>query len=136
MQQAAASAREVQEITRQTSDKPLWTNGLFSGMPAYMIDFDYPNTFIYKTVAAVQNLLPNTANIVFVLMGCTYILLVVLGCNAWLSALGAAAYGFGTFGIVSLEAGHVSKLLAMGYGPVSWRVSSWPCAGATGQARP
>ncbi len=116
VQQASASAREIRELALQTGQKPLWTDAVFSGMPGYMIDFNYPYIFIYKATMSVIGLLPNTASVVFVIMLCTYLLLVVLGCNAWLSALGAAAYGFGTLSIVSLEAGHISKLYAMGFG--------------------
>ena len=116
VQQASASAQEIREITKATGEKPLWTDAVFSGMPGYMIDFNYPYIFVYKAVMAVIGLLPNTASVVFMVMLGAYLLLVVLGCNAWLSALGAAAYGFGTFGIVSLEAGHISKLYAMAFG--------------------
>lgn len=116
VQQASASAQEIRDIAKQTGHKPLWTDALFSGMPAYMIDFDYPYTFVYRAITTAVWWLPVDANIVFVVMLSAYLLLVVLGCSPWLSALGAAAYGFGTFGIVSLEAGHVSKLFAMGYG--------------------
>ncbi|AKD58439.1 hypothetical protein SD10_10005 [Spirosoma radiotolerans] len=116
VQEASASAREIREIAKETGIKPLWTDAVFSGMPGYMIDFNYPYILVYKGVMAVVNVLPNTASIVFMVMLSMYILLIVLGCNAWLSALGAAAYGLGTFGIVSLEAGHVSKLFAMAYG--------------------
>ncbi len=114
--EASASAREIREITGQTGQKPFWTDAVFSGMPGYMIDFHYPYILVYKAVTAVVSALPNTASIIFVVMLSMYILLVVLDCNAWLSVLGAAAYGFGTFSIVSLEAGHVSKLFALGYG--------------------
>ncbi|GAB4018544.1 YfhO family protein [Spirosoma migulaei] len=116
VQEASASAREIREITQQTGEKPLWTDAVFSGMPGYMIDFNYPYILVYKAVMGVVNILPNTASIIFVVMLSMYILLVVLGCNSWLSVLGAVAYGFGTFSIVSLEAGHVSKLFALGYG--------------------
>ncbi|QKZ15076.1 YfhO family protein [Spirosoma sp. KUDC1026] len=116
VQQSTASAREIRDIAQQTGEKPLWTDAVFSGMPGYMIDFNYPNIWVYKATMAVINVLPNTANVVFVLMLSTYLLLVVLGCNPWLSAMGAIAYGFGTFGIVSLEAGHISKIYAMAYG--------------------
>ncbi|GAB4029601.1 hypothetical protein [Spirosoma jeollabukense] len=116
VQQSMASAQEIRDFARQTGEKPLWTDAVFSGMPAYMIDFNYPYIFVYKAVMAVVSLLPNTASVVFVVMLCAYVLLVVLGCNPWLSSLGAAAYGFGTLGIVSLEAGHISKLYAMGFG--------------------
>ncbi|WP_332367903.1 hypothetical protein [Spirosoma telluris] len=116
VQEASASAREIREIAQQTGQKPLWTDAVFSGMPGYMIDFNYPYILVYKAVMGIVNILPNTASIIFMVMLSMYILLVVLGCNAWLSALGAAAYAFGTFSIVSLEAGHVSKLFALAYG--------------------
>ncbi|WP_420148733.1 hypothetical protein [Spirosoma sp.] len=116
VQEASAAAHEIREIAQQTGEKPLWTDALFSGMPGYMIDFSYPYILVYKAVTGVVNLLPNTASIIFVVMLSMYVFLIVLGCNSWLSALGAAAYGLGTFGIVSLEAGHVSKLFALGYG--------------------
>ncbi|WP_080056157.1 glycosyltransferase family protein [Spirosoma aerolatum] len=116
VQEASAAAREIREIAKQTGEKPLWTDAVFSGMPGYMIDFHYPYILVYKAVMGVINILPNTASIIFVVMLSMYILLIVLGCNAWLAALGAAAYGLGTFSIVSLEAGHVSKLFALGYG--------------------
>ncbi len=116
VQEASAAAREIREIAKETGEKPQWTDAVFSGMPGYMIDYNYPYILVYKVVMAVVTVLPNTANIVFMVMLSMYILLIVLGCNSWLSALGAAAYGLGTFGIVSLEAGHVSKLFAMAYG--------------------
>ncbi len=116
IQQSVASAREVREIGQQTGMKPLWTDAVFSGMPAYMIDFDYPHIYVYKAVMGVLSILPATVMVVFVLMLGAYLLLVVLGCNVWLAALGAVAYGFGTFSIVSLEAGHISKILALGFG--------------------
>lgn len=116
VQEASASAREIREFAKQTGEKPLWTDAVFSGMPGYMIDFNYPYILVYKAVMAVVNVLPNTASIVFVMLLSMYVLLVVLGCNPWLSVLGAVAYGFGTFSIVSLEAGHVSKIFALGYG--------------------
>ena len=116
IQQSVASAREVREIGQQTGVKPLWTDALFGGMPAYMIDFDYPHIYVYKAVMGVLSLLPATVMVVFVMLLGAYILLVVLGCNVWLAALGAVGFGFGTFSIVSLEAGHISKIIALGFG--------------------
>ena len=68
VQEVSASAREIREIAKQTGDKPLWTDAVFSGMPGYMIDFNYPYILVYKAVMGVVNLLPNTASIVFVVM--------------------------------------------------------------------
>ena len=116
VQQSTALAREVREIAQQTGQKPLWTEAAFSGMPSYMIDFNYPYILLYKAVMGLFSLIPGIVAVLFAIMLGAYILLVVLGCNAWVAALGAAAYGLGTYGIVSLEAGHISKLFAMGFG--------------------
>lgn len=116
IQQSVALAREIQEVDQQTGQKPLWTEAAFSGMPGYMISFNYPYIMLYKAVTGLFGLIPSIVAVLFAIMLGAYILLVVLGCNPWLAATGAAAYGLGTYGIVSLEAGHVSKLYAMGFG--------------------
>jgi hypothetical protein len=81
VQQSMASAQEIRDFAKQTGEKPLWTDAVFSGMPGYMIDFNYPYIFVYKAVMGVIGLLPNTASVVFIVMLCAYLLLVVLGCN-------------------------------------------------------
>jgi hypothetical protein len=44
-----------------------------------------------------------------------FILLLVLGVDPWLSIIGAIAFGFSSYFIIILEAGHNTKAHAIGY---------------------
>ncbi len=117
-----AASQELRQIAKETGRMPIWTDAMFGGMPAYLIAFDFPNTFVGKAVYKVIGALPNPINMLFVEMLAAYILLIVLGgsgapMNRWLAALGAVAYGFGTYNIQIIEAGHASKVFAMAFAP-------------------
>ena len=115
--QAKAAAREVVAYHEKTGEWSNWTNSMFAGMPAYMIAGDYPTSISTKMGQIVNKILPAPAN--YFLIGCVsaYILFLVAGASVWLSALGAVAFGFAAWNLVSLEAGHVSKMLAIYYAP-------------------
>ncbi|GAB2767645.1 YfhO family protein [Rhabdobacter roseus] len=115
--QAKSAAREVLEYKEKTGEWSAWTNSMFGGMPAYMVVADYPTSLSTKLGQGINALLPAPANYFLLCLVCTYLLFVVLGANAWLAALGAVAYTFASYLITSLEAGHVSKILALGYAP-------------------
>lgn len=54
----------------------------------------------------------NIAMIFLYLIG-FYVCLLALGCNPWLSMLGALAFGLGSYNIIIIEAGHITKGWAM-----------------------
>ncbi len=115
--QARSAAQEVVKHHQETGEWSSWTNSMFGGMPAYLIGGDYPTSISTKLGRLMNSLLPAPANYFLVIMLCTYLLFVVMGANLWLSALGAVAYAFGSYLVTSLEAGHVSKILALAYAP-------------------
>lgn len=115
--QARAAAQEVVKYQQETGEWSSWTNSMFGGMPAYLIGGDFPTSISTKLGRLMNSLLPAPANYFLLIMLCTYLLFVVLGANLWLSALGAVAYAFGSYLVTSLEAGHVSKILALAYAP-------------------
>ena len=115
--QARAAAQEVAKYHQETGEWSSWTNSMFGGMPAYLITGDYPTSISTKLGRLMNSLLPAPANYFLLVMLCTYLLFVVLGANLWLSALGAVAYAFGSYLVTSLEAGHISKILALAYAP-------------------
>ena len=94
-----------------------------------MIAFDYPNTFVGRAVDTVLNLIPRPVNLLFVTMVSMYLLLLLIGktttddpdenpsARRWLAATGAVAYAFGTYLMLTVEAGHVSKVWAFAYAP-------------------
>lgn len=115
--QAKAAAREIVAYHEKTGEWSNWTNSMFGGMPAYMIAGDFPTSISTKMGQTINKILPAPAN--YLLIGCisAYILFLVVGAGTWLSALGAIAFGFAAWNLVSLEAGHVSKILAINYAP-------------------
>lgn len=115
--QAKAAAHEVVSYEEKTGEWSNWTNSMFGGMPAYMIAGDYPTSISTKLGQVVNQILPAPAN--YLLIGCVsaYILFLVAGAGVWISAFGAIAFSFAAWNLVSLEAGHISKMLAIFYAP-------------------
>jgi hypothetical protein len=117
VRQSYASTQELRNFRDQTGQFPLWTDALFGGMPAYLIAFDMTYTFVNKALNVVLNVFPVPVYLLLLGMLVAYIWLVVLGINRWLAALGGIGYALGSYALIYLEAGHVSQILALIYGP-------------------
>lgn len=118
--QGRYGAHEATEFYKETGGHTLWTNSMFSGMPAYLVrlSFDHEN-ILYQVEKAFTLYLPRlTAGYTFRAMLCFYILLLVFGVNPYLAIGGALGYGLGTFNIISIIAGHGWKVSAIGYMPL------------------
>ena len=115
--QAKAAAREVVTYHDKTGEWSSWTNSMFGGMPAYMIAGDYPTSISTKIGQTVNKILPAPANYLLIALVSSYLLFLVIGAGSWLAAIGAIAFAFASFNLISLEAGHVSKVIAIGYAP-------------------
>lgn len=98
---------------KHPDDHALWTNGMFGGMPAYQISMTYPGNFVTKIVRALGVIFPDASVLVFMGFVGFYIMLLCFGVNPWLSLAGAIAYGLSSFILISLEAGHNTKVQAM-----------------------
>jgi hypothetical protein len=109
VQQAQAMQQEIKAHKEATGKSALWTNNLFSGMPAFMISVDYPSNFIIKVFGPYDHILPNPVNFAFLYFVGFYILLIVMGVNPYLAALGAIGFTLSSYNIVILEAGHTTK---------------------------
>ena len=115
--QSVSAAREVVEFDKQTGEWSWWTNSMFGGMPSYMIAAEYPASLSTRLGQYINLLLPDPANYIWLIMLGGYVLMLSLGAGVWLSALGAVGYGFASYHLISLEAGHVSKIIAIAYAP-------------------
>ena len=112
----AAMAKEQVDFQEKTGQFTAWTSSMFSGMPGYQISSPPAKT----TLAPIKSLLimrpmgweRNIAMIFLYLIG-FYVCLLALGCNPWLSMLGALAFGLGSYNIIIIEAGHITKGWAM-----------------------
>jgi hypothetical protein len=115
--QSESAARELKSYQEKEGKLPNWTNSMFGGMPSYMIAADYPTSLSTKIGRAIYFMLPIPACILFLSLVSAYILLWVLTASSGLAFFGAAAFAFATFNLISIEAGHLSKVMAIGYAP-------------------
>lgn len=116
-QMAAASAKEVNDFHTQTGEWAWWTNSMFGGMPSFMVAGDYENSLPTKIGSFYMNSIPSPANVLILLMLGFFVLMRVLKVNNWLGFFGAIAYAFNTYNLLFLEAGHVSKIIAIAFAP-------------------
>ncbi|MDP4266834.1 MAG: YfhO family protein, partial [Bacteroidota bacterium] len=113
---SSLAAKELKDYAQRTGKDALWTNSMFSGMPAYQIK-GAPYFNVFSKIASVFRLgLPlTTIGIIFVCMLGFYILLLTLGFDIWLSIIGAIAFAFSSYNFIIIEAGHVNKAYAIAY---------------------
>jgi hypothetical protein len=111
-------AQQSIEIKEKTGKYPLWTNSLFSGMPAYTVAMEpsHPLQTIY--IYNLLNLgLPKPMNFFFLACICFYFLCIILRINPWISILAALAYAYSTYDPVIIAVGHDTKMRAMALAP-------------------
>jgi hypothetical protein len=113
---ASAMSQEIREFKKtHPGEEPLWTNSMFSGMPAYQISATYPGNWLGSLDKAFHGFLPHPSGYIFLCFVGFFILLLCLEINPWLAIVGALAYGFSSYFFIILEAGHNSKANAIGY---------------------
>ena len=110
------NSKEIRDYREKYGEEPLWTNSIFSGMPAYLISTRYPGNLI-KHVDTFLRQFKMPVSVLFVSMLGFYILLVIFGVNPWLSIVGAIAYGFTSFFFQIISAGHNTQAIALAYMP-------------------
>ncbi|MBC8109844.1 MAG: hypothetical protein H7Y04_02155, partial [Verrucomicrobia bacterium] len=115
--QAKAAAQEANDHYKKTGKITQWTNSMFGGMPAYLIKADYPNSWTTKAGRFFVGMFPEPANLVILYLLGFYVLLASLRINPWLGVLGAIGFAFCSYNFINIEAGHVSKAIAIAFIP-------------------
>ncbi|HEU5051607.1 MAG TPA: hypothetical protein VFT78_00775 [Hanamia sp.] len=117
-QQWHAMAQQSFEFKDKYGHFPLWTNSMFSGMPAYQIAFDPRTNITVGYLSSVVTLgLPQPTSFFFLACICFYFLCVVAGANPWVGILGALAYAYSTFDPIIVSVGHNTQMISLGYAP-------------------
>ncbi len=118
MQQGAANGQEAKLFEEATGEKALWTDALFGGMPTFQISPSYPSNSLFSWLNAVYGLgIPAPSNLLFMMMFGFLILLFVLRLRWYYALIGAIAWGFSSYFIIIIGAGHIWKFLALSYVP-------------------
>jgi MFS family permease len=109
-------SQELKAFKEQTGEVSMWTNSMFGGMPAYLIVGGKTNNIFHALQPVLRLFLPYfTVGILFVYLFGFYFLLRVLKTAPLLSFIGATAFAFGSYNLIIIAAGHVTKAYAIGY---------------------
>lgn len=115
VKQYQGAAKEITDYRTVNGEEALWTNGMFSGMPAYQISVVHHGNLMNKVATILRLGLTAPVGVMFVTMLGFYILGMCLRINPWIAAIGAIAFGFASFNILYLGAGHITKVNAVSF---------------------
>ncbi len=111
------ASKEIFDWNTKTGHRPLWTNSMFSGMPAYQISLVSPSNLMPYLNSIISLGLPTPANAVFLLFLGFYLLLITLRFD-WRAAIaGSMAFAFCSYNFIIIVAGHNSKVHAIALMP-------------------
>ena len=118
MEQGSAIGHEVQQYAEETGHTARWTNSLFGGMPTFQISPSYPSNSLFNWINRAMGLwLPNPADWLMMMMVGFFILLLAFRCRWYVALIGAIAYGFSSYFIIIIGAGHIWKFITLAYIP-------------------
>lgn len=131
--QAGGMQKNVRDYRERTGQEPYWSESMFAGMPATTISVQYHGNVLHETYRLLNLGLPYPIGMLFWGMLFSFLLLRTYGVQPLLAAAGGVAYGFFTFHIAWIEAGHTNKIhslmmapgvlwaLALGFAATSWK---------------
>jgi len=107
---------EIRKLKAETGEIPLWTNAMFSGMPAYQILYYTANPLkhVFKGLLLGHAMSPPWPPI-FLMMAGFYLLMIVMKVDWRIALFGGLSFGLATNHIILVEAGHMTKLVASAY---------------------
>lgn len=118
MVQGMSNNHEARLWEEKTGELPRWTNALFSGMPTFQITPEYPSNDLFGWINTVMGLgLPSPANLLVMMMVGMFILLLAMRMRWWVALIGAIGYGFSSYFMIIIGAGHIWKYVTLAYIP-------------------
>lgn len=113
-----AMARNSFEYKDEHGKFPLWTNSMFSGMPAYQIAIESSIKVTPLIFYHVLNLgLPKPISFFFLACLCFYFLAMVLRTGSIIGVIGALAFAYVTYNPIIVAAGHDTKMQSIALMP-------------------
>ncbi len=108
--QSQGALKESIDYGKDNKEDILWSNSSFSGMPVWR---GYNSNILIKLHKGIVTILP-----IPIYMGILgfigfYVLMLAFNANAWICFISSSAFVFSSFNIISIEAGHVNKVLGM-----------------------
>ena len=118
MMQGIANGQEGKAFHEATGETTRWTNSLFGGMPNFQIAPSYPANKLLTWIGNAYMLwLPSPANLLFAMMVGFFIMCLCLGMRWQTSLFAALGWGFSSYFIILIGAGHIWKFVTLAYIP-------------------
>ena len=87
-------------------------------MPTFQIKPTYGSSALYSWVNGVMGLgLPSPSSLIAMMMVGFFILLIAMDMKWYVALIGAVAYGFSTYFVIIIGAGHIWKFVTLAYVP-------------------
>lgn len=118
IQQHLGASKTIEDYRAQEGEEPLWTDTMFSGMPAYLVSVQWGNQAIALLKKVMALFLPHPIANIFLAFVCYYILLLTFGIRPYLAMAGAIAFGLSSYMIIGLAAGHNARIGAIAFMPL------------------
>jgi len=107
-------SKEIVDYRNATGKEALWSNNMFSGMPAYLTSTLYSGELISKIQKSVTSI-SQPVMILTLSFSFFFMLCILLDIGAWTAFAASLAYGFMTFTFVVMATGHLTKAHALTY---------------------
>ena len=115
--QYAGMSKDIKDHRAATGEDPQWTGNMFSGMPAYLIDVEYPTQDVKQSLGSVVKVVDGPMNMTLFAMILMMVAVVLMGVNPWIGIVAGLAYGLSTYFFLIIDAGHITKMWALVYAP-------------------
>ena len=114
MMQFPSMVKALEDNQRMTGHKGEWSPNLFSGMPSYQISYDKQGN-IFDILISPLTLFDstNSLGVFFLLALGFYVFMICMGCSPWLSLFAGLMYALGSYNIIIINVGHITKAWAM-----------------------
>ena len=101
---------DAKEYHEQTGEWSHWSNAMFGGMP-YNVTSGVDSKSVFRPIAKWIKCGFNglTSGVLWLLLLGFYVFMLAVGCSPWLAIVGAIAFAFGSYNIIIIDAGHVTK---------------------------
>lgn len=118
IQQFQGSAKAIVDYRAKHGEEPLWTNSMFSGMPAYLISVEWGNQLIGFTKKIIAVFLPHPYANIYLAFFCYYIMLLAFRVRPYLAIAGALAFGLSSYMMIGVMVGHNARVGAIAFLPL------------------
>lgn len=114
IEQFKGASHEIADYRERNNSETLWTNSMFGGMPSTQISLLYKGNYLKQALDYYSlYIMQPPAGIALMYMIGFYIFALCLRMNPWIGLLGGLAFGFASYDIIIIQAGHNTKAFAV-----------------------